>query len=103
VGDRPALTPVHSGSAWTTYQLTSQWRVGGGLTFRGRQTPTRSEFEVHSFAVGDVMAEYAFSDALTFKASMSNVTNKLYADALYPAHYIPGAGRLTQITASYKF
>ena len=103
VGDRPALTPIHSGSAWTTYQLTSQWRVGGGVTFRGRQTPTRSEFEVRSFVVGDVMAEYAYSEALTFKANMSNVTNKLYADALYPGHYIPGAGRLTQITASYKF
>jgi catecholate siderophore receptor len=103
VGDRPALTPVHSGSAWTTYQLTSQWRVGGGVTFRGRQTPTRSEFEVRSFVVGDLMAEYAYSDALSFKANMSNVTNKLYADQLYPAHYIPGAGRLTQITASYKF
>jgi catecholate siderophore receptor len=103
VGDRPALTPVHSGSAWTTYQLTSQWRVGGGLTFRGRQTPTRVAFEVPSFVVGDLMAEYAYSDALSFKANMSNVTNKLYADQLYPGHYIPGAGRLTQITASYKF
>lgn len=103
VGDRPALTPVHSGSAWTTVQLTSQWRVGGGVTFRGRQTPTRSEFEVRSFVVADLMAEYAYSDALTFKANMSNVSNKLYADALYPGHYIPGAGRLTQVTASYKF
>lgn len=103
VGDRPALTPVHSGSAWTTYQINSQWRVGGGLTFRGRQTPTRSEFEVPSFVVGDLMAEYAYSDALSFKANMSNVTNKLYADQLYPGHYIPGAGRLTQITASFKF
>ena len=103
VGDRPALTPVHSGSAWTTYQVSSQWRVGGGVTFRGRQTPTRSEFEVRSFVVGDLMAEYAHSDALTIKANMSNVTNKLYADALYPGHYIPGAGRLTQVTASYKF
>ena len=103
VGDRPALTPVHSGSAWTTYQVSSQLRVGGGVTFRGRQTPTRSEFEVRSFVVGDLMAEYAYSDALTIKANMSNVTNKLYADALYPGHYIPGAGRLTQVTASYKF
>ena len=103
VGDRPALTPVHSGSAWTTYQVSSQWRVGGGVTFRGRQTPTRSEFEVRSFVVGDLMAEYAYSDALSFKANVSNVTNKLYADQLYPGHDIPGAGRLTQITASYKF
>ena len=30
-------------------------------------------------------------------------TNALYADQLYTGHYIPGAGRLTQVTASYKF
>ena len=103
VGDRPALIPQYSGTFWNTYQINSQWRVGGGLTFRGKQKPTRSEFDVQSFVVGDLMAEYMHSDALSFKLNVSNVTNKLYADQLYPGHYIPGAGRLTQLTASYKF
>ena len=103
VGDRPALIPQYSGTFWNTYQINSQWRVGGGLTFRGKQKPTRSEFDVQPFVVGDLMAEYMHSDALSFKLNVSNVTNKLYADQLYPGHYIPGAGRLTQLTASYKF
>jgi catecholate siderophore receptor len=77
--------------------------VGGGLTFRGKQKPLRSEFEVPAFVVGDLMAEYIYSDELTFKLNVSNVTNKLYADMLYPAHYVPGAGRLTQLTGSYRF
>ncbi len=103
VGDRPALTPIHSGTVWTTYQLSPKLRVGGGLNFRGKQTPTRSEYKVPSYVTADLMAEYRFDDRLLLKANLSNVTNKLYADQLYPAHYIPGAGRALQVTASLKF
>ncbi len=103
VGDRPALIPEYSGTLWNTYQLTSQWRIGAGLTYRGKQKPTRSEFEVPAFVVGDVMAEYRVNDEFTLKGNVSNVTNKLYADQLYPGHYVPGAGRLVQLTGSYKF
>jgi catecholate siderophore receptor len=101
---RPSLTPYHSGTFWTTYQLTPQWRVGGGLNFRGRQTPNRNPgWEVPSYVTGDLMAEYSVSETVTLKANLSNVTNKLYADSLYTGHYIPGAGRLFQLTASLKF
>ncbi len=103
-GDRPALTPVHSGTVWTTYQLTPKLRLGGGLNFRGKQKPTRAEFHVPSYATADLMAEYRFDfDRLVLKANLNNVTNKLYADQLYPAHYIPGAGRMFQLTASLSF
>jgi catecholate siderophore receptor len=103
-GDRPALTPVHSGTVWSTYQLTPRLRLGAGLNFRGKQKPTRSEFNVPSFVTADLMAEYQFDfDRLTLKANLTNVTNKLYADQLYPGHYIPGAGRLLMVTASLKF
>jgi catecholate siderophore receptor len=103
LGDRPALIPQYSGTLWNTYQLTSQWRIGAGLTFRGKQKPTRSEFEVDEFVVGDAMVEYQHDDKLTLKLNVSNIANKLYADQLYPGHYVPGAGRLTQLTASYRF
>ena len=103
-GDRPALTPVHSGTVWSTYQVTPKLRLGGGLNFRGKQKPTRAEFNVPSYVTADLMAEYRFDfDKLVLKANLTNVTNKLYADQLYPAHYIPGAGRMLQLTASMKF
>ncbi len=103
VGDRPALTPRYSGSLWSTWQANSAWRLGAGLNLRGRQTPTRAEFEVPSFAVGELMLEYTHSEALSVKTNLSNVTNKLYADQLYPGHYVPGAGRQLTVTLSQRF
>jgi catecholate siderophore receptor len=58
---------------------------------------------VPSFVTADLMAEYTVNQSVTLKANLSNITNKLYADQLYSGHYIPGAGRLFQLTASLKF
>ncbi|WP_374657908.1 TonB-dependent receptor [Inhella sp.] len=103
-GQRPSLTPEHSGSLWTTYQLTPDVRVGGGLNARSGMQPIRNPgYYAKGWVTGELMAEYRHSHALKFKANLSNVTNKLYADALYPGHYIPGAGRLFQLTGSYVF
>ncbi|MES2839659.1 MAG: TonB-dependent siderophore receptor [Pseudomonadota bacterium] len=104
VGDRPTLTPEHSGTVWSTWQLTPKFRFGAGLNFRSKQKPLRSEFHVPSYVTADLMAEYRFDfENLILKANLTNVTNKLYADSLYPGHYIPGAGRTLQVTASLKF
>lgn len=103
-GARPSLTPRVSATFWNTYQINSQWRMGAGVNHRGAQTPNRNPgWEAPAFTTVDVMAEYRHDDQLTFKGNISNLTNKLYADQLYSAHYVPGAGRLVQITASYKF
>lgn len=103
-GTRPSLTPEHSGTVWNTYQINSQWRVGLGLNFRGEQTPIRNPgWTVDSYITADLMAEYKMNDKFTFKGNVSNLTNKLYADALYSGHYIPGAGRIAQVTLNVKF
>ncbi|MFN7692517.1 MAG: hypothetical protein ACK5O3_00540 [Burkholderiales bacterium] len=90
---------------WTTYQLTPLLRLGGGLTARSGQSPNRNPgWYAKGFVVGDVMAEYKLlGDQIVAKLNISNIENKLYADALYSGHYIPGAGRLVQLTTSIKF
>jgi len=103
-GSRPSLTPVFSGTLWNTYQINSKWRVGLGLNFRGKQTPNRNPgWEVPGYLTADLMAEYTFSEKLSMKGYLSNLANTLYANSLYTAHYLPGAGRLFQLTASLKF
>ena len=104
-GTRPSLTPRHSGTLWSTYQLTPRWRLGAGLNARSAQTPIRNPgWAAPRFVTGDLMAEYIVTPrSMTLKANLSNVTNKLYADSLYSGHYIPGPGRLMQLTLSWKY
>ncbi|PQA83551.1 TonB-dependent siderophore receptor [Limnohabitans sp. TS-CS-82] len=103
-GARPSLTPRISATLWNTYQINGQWRVGAGLNHRGAQTPNRNPgWEAPAFTTADVMAEYRVDEHFTFKGNVSNLTNKRYADQLYSGHYVPGAGRLVQVTGSYKF
>jgi catecholate siderophore receptor len=106
VGDRPGLSPKHSGTVWTTYQLTPKWRVGGGVNFRSKQAPadvTAPAWTAPGYATADLLAEYKHSDRLSFKANVTNLFDKYYADALYRGHYIPGAGRLLQLNMTLGF
>ncbi|MCH7343607.1 TonB-dependent siderophore receptor [Pelomonas sp. CA6] len=103
-GDRPALTPKHSGSLWTTYRVLPKLRLGAGVTYRGEQNPEGARHvAAKAFATVDLMAEYTFSDKLSAKLNITNATNKLYADALYRGFYTPGAARAAQLTLKSTF
>ncbi len=102
VGQRPGLTPRHSGTVWSTYQVTQKWRLGAGLNARSADTPQQSSIVAPRFITGDLMAEYD-AGPVAFKANLSNVTNKLYADTLYRGHYIAGKPRTLQLTTAVKF
>lgn len=103
-GDRPALTPKHSASLWTTYRLMPKLRVGAGLNYRGEQNPDGNRALVApSFTTVDAMAEYNVTDATSLKLNVTNLTDKLYADSLYRGFYAPGAPRAVQLTLKTLF
>jgi catecholate siderophore receptor len=104
-GSRPSLTPRHSGTIWTTYQVTSALRVGAGLNARSSQTPNRNPPGIVAprFVTADLLAEYAFNDSIAFKVNVVNVTDKLYADSVYTGHYIPGQARTLYVTMSARY
>lgn len=103
-GDRPGLTPRHSGSLWTTYRILPKLRVGGGLNWRGAQNPDGARNIVApSFQTVDAMAEYTVSEAWSLKLNVTNLTDKLYADSLYRGFYAPGAPRRVELTVKTMF
>lgn len=103
-GDRPALTPRHSASAWSTYRLGPQWRVGAGMTYRGAQQPEGARhITAKAFATLDAMAEYAVSDKTALKLNVSNLRNTRYADTLYRGFFAPGAPRRVELSLKTSF
>lgn len=116
-GERPGLTPRHSGTVWTTYQLSEPLRIGAGVNFRSKQSPadigfnqgnattapTTAQWFAPGYATVDLMAEYALNNRVTFKANINNLADKYYADSLYRGHYVPGAGRIVQTNVTIKF
>lgn len=104
-GERPSLTPKHSGTVWSTYQFLPQLRGGAGVNFRSKQTPIRNPgWSAPGYATMDLMAEYTLpSEKVVIKANLNNLFDKLYADQLYPGHYVPGQGRVFWVTTSLKF
>lgn len=104
-GQRPSLTPRHSGSIFTTYQLLDKLRLGAGANARGAQTPNRNPVGIVAphYVTYDAFAEYAFNPQMSVKLNVNNLTNKLYADSLYTGHYIPGAPRTVYGTFTARF
>ncbi|WP_298621720.1 TonB-dependent siderophore receptor [uncultured Zoogloea sp.] len=104
-GQRPSLIPKHQGTLWNSYQFTEKLRAGVGINARTKLTPNRNPgFYSQGYVTADLMAEYeAIADKLMLKANLNNVTNKLYADAFYTGHYVPGFGRTFYLTANLKF
>ncbi len=103
-GDRPALTPKHSASLWTTYLVTPKLRLGLGINYRGEQNPEGARHvTAKSFTTYDAMAEYSFSENTSLKLNISNLTDELYADSLYRGFYAPGAARNVQLTLKTLF
>lgn len=80
-------------------------RVGGGLNARSSQTPNRNPVGIvaPSFVTGDLLAEFTLNDSIAFKLNVNNVTNKLFADSSYTAHYVPGAGRMAFLSMTTRF
>ena len=68
-----------------------------------RYADTENTAGVPGYVVFNAMTSYEMNEHLKLQLNLNNVTNKLYADSLYTAHYVPGAGRLYYLTMTARY
>jgi catecholate siderophore receptor len=110
VGSRVGLTPKHSGAVWVSYQATPKFRVASGIRGASQNRPLQgttgaalTTVYVPGYVVGDLMFEYKFTPDVYAQLNVTNITNRLYGDQLYPGFVIAGAQRTYQATVGVRF
>jgi len=103
-------TPKHSFSLWTSYRFTPKLMIGvgafgqssvvGGYSFSKNGSLIRKG--TSGYVRYDAMASYAINKNLSAQLNLYNLTDKVYYNTAYSAHYAGmGAGR--SAVASLKF
>jgi len=100
-----ALTPTHSVSLWSTYQVLPRWRVGAGVLHQGDRFATFSNaVTLPDFTRVDAALYYTLSDAIDVQVNLENLFNDLYfATAHNDNNITPGAPRSVRAAATARF
>ncbi len=105
-------TPKHSFTAWTTFDLTDQYQIGGGAIYNSRQYGNFQNIanvgvadrSVPGYWRFDATASAKLSDRVELRANVQNLTNKRYYDRTYGTHFAQiAAGRSAFATLSLKY
>ena len=99
-----ALTPEHTLSIWTTFQLPWEIEVGGGTQYMDAvfRNATNTA-QVPSYWLINALAAYTVNEHLTLRINAVNLADVDYVDRIGGGHYIPGSGRSVQISSGFKF
>ncbi|HEY0331344.1 MAG TPA: TonB-dependent siderophore receptor [Rhodopseudomonas sp.] len=105
IGHELAMTPKNSFSVFTTYDLDSQWTIGGGAFYvDSRFSSVANDARIPDYWRFDAMAAYKVDRNLTLQLNVYNLTDKYYYDTAAGAGYaVPGAGRYVSVSARASF
>ena len=111
-GDRLTNTPEDSASIWTTYDLSSQWQVGYGVTYLGKVWLTQHNAQnqdgplvtAPGYTVHRAMVNWRATRDLSLQLNANNLLDKeYYTRPRNNGWSTPGEGRSVTLTASYNF
>jgi len=104
-GKVPANTPRNAASLWTTYNLSREWEIGGGLTtMSSRYASNTNVVTAAGFTRFDATLAY-HQPKYDIRVNLFNVTDKNYIAALIPSdggRSVPGIGRTLVATLTYR-
>ncbi|NER59856.1 TonB-dependent siderophore receptor [Pseudomonas sp. MAFF212428] len=104
-GNQMPNTPNNSLTLWTTYNVTPKLTVGGGAFYVDDVFGnTTNSVMVDSYWRYDAMASYKLTRNIDLQLNVQNLTNEVYYDKAYTAHYAnQAAGRTALLTTSLHF
>lgn len=104
-GNQFPNTPKHSFSLWSSYKVTSDFTLGAGAYYVGKQYGNvANTASIPSYWRFDAMAGYRFNKHANVQLNVFNVFNKTYYDKAYTAHYVsvaPGRSAILNLNLSY--
>ncbi len=105
-GRVPANTPTNSASLWSTYAISPEWEIGGGVNYVGARYANNTDtVRVGSYARLDALVAY-HQPKYDVRLNLLNLANRLYYDALIPSdggRAVPGIGRTAMLSVDYHF
>lgn len=122
-GTRFPNTPKHSFTAFTNYNVTPRFTLGGGAIYMGKVYGGIGEIGARTITNGvlvipertlsrmapsywrfDANASYKITDNIQAQVNVQNVGNKMYYDKVFTAHYASqAAGRTAIFTLNVKY
>ena len=114
-GDPLLSTPENSLSFWTTYDASSQWQLGYGITYVGSYNVSQHSAtnvdgplnEVSSYWTSRAMVAYKVNRNFSLQLNLTNLFDEDYLTRVRTAGDVawgtPGDGRSAVLTAAYRF
>lgn len=98
------LMPKHSANLWTTYQVTPELTIGGGVNAMSGITSSAG-MHAGGYATFDAMAAYRFTPKLKLQINADNISNRRYYARVGGANTfnIPGSERSLTANLRYSF
>ncbi|WP_300295563.1 TonB-dependent siderophore receptor [Ferrovibrio sp.] len=100
----PFIAP-HNFSLWTSYDLTKDWKIGGGAIYTARRyANTANTYELPDFWRFDAMVGYKVTENVDVQLNVQNLLDETYYDATHAGQFANVApGRVALLTTNFKF
>lgn len=102
-GKVPVNVPKHSGVAWTSYHLTDNWEIGGGVFFSDKRfTDNVNEASLPAYARLDAVLAY-HQKHYDVQLNVFNLTDTTYYESGQARSALPGVPLSAQVSLRLKY
>lgn len=93
--------PRNNFSFWINWAANDKLGLGAGARYLDKRFWGNKS--VPDYWTLDAMVRYRWSDSISFKLNLTNITDEYYFDQLHPWHVFPGHGRAAVLAVNFDY